>query len=216
MNILILEDEPFIAYDLKRTLDKLGYSNCNVFKSYEDAKRSLTMNLPNIAFIDIQLAGKQTGLNFAEDCKKIGIPFIITTSFTDETIIKKAIKHSPIAYIVKPYKQGEILAALTLYKQKLEESLYITITDGKKTYSIITNEVLYLEADTPYINIHTTNRIITIRDSLTNIVSIFNSESIIRVHKSYAVSLKKINSQGITFLEINNVKIPISKKYYSP
>ncbi|MDG1333021.1 MAG: response regulator transcription factor [Crocinitomicaceae bacterium] len=215
MNILILEDEPLIAHGLKNTLKGLGYNDSVSYGEYGLAAAAIEIIKPDLAFIDIQLKGSESGLQFAEKCKLKSIPFIFLTSFDDHLTINNALNKKPISYLVKPIKESDILVALTLFENLKKDLDVVNIEDGKKMYMIRSKEVLFFESNSPYVKIHLENKVITVRNSLTNILEKFPEYQFTRVNRSCAVSLEKIEFKGINHLIINGIKIPLSKKYSS-
>ena len=215
MKILILEDEPLIAYGLKNTLKGLGYADSVSYGEYGLAIAAVDLVKPDLAFIDIQLQGSESGLQFAEKCNLKSIPFIFLTSFDDPRTINNAINKKPISYLVKPIKDSDILVALSIFENLKRDLDIVNIEDGKKKYMIRCKDVLFFESNSPYVKIHLVEKVITVRYSLSNILSKFPECQFTRVNKSCAVSLEKVEFKGINHLTVNGIKIPLSKKYYS-
>jgi len=55
MNILIAEDEPIIALDIQRTLEKLGYRVCDVVDTGERAVEAAEACRPDLVLLDIKI-----------------------------------------------------------------------------------------------------------------------------------------------------------------
>ena len=124
--ILIVEDERIIGEDLKRTLVGLEYEVTNVVPTGEDALVSLVDNFPDVVLMDINLAGQMSGIETASKVKKdFGIPVIYVTAYADKETLEKARITEPYGYILKPFEERELNAAIdmALYKSKMNRLL---------------------------------------------------------------------------------------------
>jgi two-component system LytT family response regulator len=74
-------------------------------------------------------------------------------------------------------------------------------------------DILWLEKDGNYINLHLKDRTILIRESMVDIFDLVSPAEFIRVHKSYVVAIKHIAMIETHQLTINGEKIPIGSTY---
>jgi len=122
VNILIVEDEAIVAFDLERTIRTLGYNVTARVTNHDDAISSIKEDEPTIVFLDINLGkGKKDGIETAKSIKKIkNIPIIYLTAFSDDETMQRAVETNPVSYQLKPFKREEIksILLLTLYKIK--------------------------------------------------------------------------------------------------
>ncbi|WP_233188572.1 LytTR family DNA-binding domain-containing protein [Tenacibaculum sp. SG-28] len=121
MQILIIEDEPRAARQLKNLLTKnsLPHTVLDVIDTVEDAVLWFKQNtVPDLVFMDIQLAD---GLSF-EIFEKIEVtaPIIFTTAFDQYAI--QAFKVNSIDYLLKPIQQKDLDFAI----QKFSKSKMVT------------------------------------------------------------------------------------------
>lgn len=120
--ILIVEDEPIIALDLKRTIEKLDFEVTNTATCYNTALNSVRVNKPDIILMDINLGKKgKDGIETTKKIQKISkIPIIYITGSTDLETLNRAIKTNPVSYITKPFKREDLKSniLLGLYKSK--------------------------------------------------------------------------------------------------
>jgi CheY-like chemotaxis protein len=63
--ILIVEDEPIIAWDLQRRLTRLGYVVLGSVSSGQDALEKALALKPDLILMDIRLAGTMDGIEAA-------------------------------------------------------------------------------------------------------------------------------------------------------
>ena len=122
--ILIVEDERIIAEDLKKTLVKFGYEVCSVVSSGIAAVEKADELRPDMILMDILLESDMTGIEAAEQIRTIfNIPVIYLTAYADDATLKKAKITEPFAYLLKPFEEKELKAAIEMsfYKSDMEK-----------------------------------------------------------------------------------------------
>ncbi|MBP9102713.1 MAG: DNA-binding response regulator [Chitinophagaceae bacterium] len=113
LNILILEDEPIIAMDLKDFCIELGHNVVAVCYNYTQALQQAELRNPNFALVDIRIGDKDDGITFGKKLtEEFGIPFIYITSFFDDNTLSQAKSTFPSGYLVKPISRGGLTAAI--------------------------------------------------------------------------------------------------------
>lgn len=120
-NILIVEDEKKTAEMLKELIEmQPEYLVVNSCDSIESAVSYLekNQNMLDLLFLDIQLADGESFEIFEETA--VNLPVIFCTAY-DEYLLK-AFKNNGIDYILKPFKEKDILQALAKFEQ-LKSSL---------------------------------------------------------------------------------------------
>ncbi|HEC78745.1 MAG TPA: PAS domain S-box protein [candidate division WOR-3 bacterium] len=124
--ILIVEDEMIVAKDIENILANRGFVVTAIANTGKKAIESIKKNKPDLILLDIVLKGKMDGIKTAEQIQKIfDIPIIFVTAFTNDTILQRAKKIEPYAYIVKPFEASELYTniEMTLYKHKMKQAL---------------------------------------------------------------------------------------------
>ena len=113
IRILIIEDEPPIARNLQQILDAKGYSVVGIAYDPTEAYDKLAAGNADLVLLDINLNGRFSGLDIAESIhEKYHIPFIFITSYADPDTLARAKVSQPVGYIVKPFTEDEIYAAI--------------------------------------------------------------------------------------------------------
>lgn len=187
LNILILEDEPIIAMDLKAFCEESAYNVVAVCYNYTQAIQEIELQNPNFALVDIRLGNNDYGLQFGKKLnEEFGIPFIYITSFFDDNTIKEAKTTYPSGYLVKPITKGGLTAAIQIGAANFSQWRNKNNFDEKvKKYSIqpLTNReteiLLHLMqgktnheiATAQFVSIH------TIKSHLKNLFQKFDVES---------------------------------------
>ena len=124
--IMIVEDEAVIALSLKQTLIRMGFNVVGISYSGKDALEKAGSLCPDLILMDIMLPGKIDGIETAKIARsKLNIPVIFLTAFSEDKIIERAKLAEPFGYILKPFQDREIRAAIevALYKKEMEEKL---------------------------------------------------------------------------------------------
>ena len=111
--ILVVDDEAIITMQLEERLQALGYDIVGTAASGEEAIAKAQTLKPDLVLMDIVMPGKFDGIEAARTI--IGnqdIPVVFVTSYADDAIIQKAKQVKPYGYIVKPFNELEIKAAI--------------------------------------------------------------------------------------------------------
>ena len=113
--ILIVEDERVPAEFLKRFIRKQGHEVVGVCDTAEAAIETAVETRPDIIFMDILLKGSLTGAEAAlRIADRIETRIIFLTAHSDPEMIEYAREAGAVNYLVKPYRDDQILAALQL------------------------------------------------------------------------------------------------------
>ncbi len=93
--------------------------------SGEDAIAKAKKIQPDLALMDIVMPGKLNGIEAAKILAGMDIPVVFVTSYADDTIIEKAKQAGPYGYIVKPFNELEIKAAIevALFRKTAEREI---------------------------------------------------------------------------------------------
>lgn len=127
--ILVVDDEAIITTQLEERLVAMGYEVAG--KAYS-AEKSIDMARklrPDLILMDIVMPGKLDGVDASGIIRKeLDIPVIYLTAYADDDLIKRANGTDPYGYIVKPFQEREIKAAIEIalrrkdFERQLQES----------------------------------------------------------------------------------------------
>lgn len=216
LSILVVEDEILIAETIKYYLQERGHEVVAIAISYEEAVEAYALQKPDIVLLDIRLYGTKSGLDFGKylNEQKNSAPFIFLTSQYDKRIVDQAIQLRPAGYLTKPIGKESIWTTVESAAQLNQSSSGATaIYDGKTNHKIKTEDILFIQADHVYVNIHTTKEeVIVARNSLQQIMTLINSDFLLFCHRSYIINLKHLTKWTKNTLTINDsISIPLSK-----
>ena len=119
MNVLIVEDEAHTASLLQEMIEEDGdFIVLEKLASIVEAVNYLTKYQQNLdlLFFDIQLADGQSFEIFKH--LDVTVPVVFCTAYDQYTL--QAIKSNGIDYVLKPFKESEIKAALEKYKKLIK------------------------------------------------------------------------------------------------
>jgi CheY-like chemotaxis protein len=120
--LLIVEDDPATASEINICAQSLGYHVLRTTSSAEEAI-SLARDLkPDLALMDIQLAGRMDGIEAAGRIRELKIPVVFLTGSSDPTTLERAKLTEPFGFITKPLRTRDlnIVVEIGLYKHKME------------------------------------------------------------------------------------------------
>lgn len=115
LRVLIIEDDPLIAAAIQRYLKSSGYLVCGIAYEEEEAMEALRTCDPEIILLDIHLGKGQEGIAIGRHIHNhLHLPFIYLTAFADRGTLEKAKATAPAGYVVKPFTEKDIFAALEI------------------------------------------------------------------------------------------------------
>ena len=120
INVLILEDDPIISLDIKAIVDDMDGFNSFIASNISDALKIAHKNILHIVLADIQIKGLLDGIDTAKTLQQLyHCQVIFLTSFSDEQTLQRACDIQTSGYILKPFREDELLASLKLSALKL-------------------------------------------------------------------------------------------------
>lgn len=121
-NILIVEDEFIVANDLRIMLQKAGFQVCGIAPSVTKAMDLINTKKPDWILLDIFLQGTKTGIDLAGQLGDMGIPFIYISANTNQAILEAAKATQPYGFLVKPFREKDLLVMLDIAMYRHEQS----------------------------------------------------------------------------------------------
>jgi PAS domain S-box-containing protein len=121
--VLIVEDEPIVALDLQQEIEAFGCEVVGTAESADEALMAVERNRPDLALMDVRIAGSMDGIQTARLLRSMyQVPVIFLTSYSDDSTITRAARELPYGYLTKPFQRGELKASLrvALHKAKLD------------------------------------------------------------------------------------------------
>ena len=122
-------------------------------------------------------------------------------------------------YLLKPIEFERFLVAVNKVKavqgEKSEgdEKDFIFLNVQKKKIKILFSEIVYIESQREYIKIVTTKREFISKMSTHEIESLLPPDQFKRIHRSFIISMSKIDSYTAESVEVNGISIPVGRQY---
>lgn len=122
-NILIIEDEFINAQLIAQTVYNLGHKVVATSTNAQDAYAVVQDHCIDLIFMDINLEGSVDGIACAKELMKHkNIPIIYTTAYSDTKTIKEASETNIYGYLIKPFDDRDIEAALNVAIVSIEKN----------------------------------------------------------------------------------------------
>src|SRR6516225_9004465 len=211
---IIIEDKPLAVKVLTDYIADVPFLELQkVFKDAILAADFLRFNETDLIFLDIHLP-KLKGITFL---KTLANPpaIIITTAYHQYAV--EGFNLNVTDYLLKPFEFSRFLTAVNKVndhrKSTDEPRDFIFVNVQKKKVKIQLSEILYIESQKEYIKIVTSKIEYVSKMSTNEIENILPSILFKRIHRSYIVSVNKIDSYTAEIVEINGVSIPIGRGY---
>jgi len=148
--IFIVEDEAIIRYDIRRTLERLGYDVVGTAQSAVEAIVAIEELRPDLVLMDIQLGGRIDGISATATIRKrLGVPVIYLTAHSDEATLARAKETGPHGYLIKPFNERDLRTAIEvgLRKHELEQQLAQRERWFSTTLASIGDAIIATDAD---------------------------------------------------------------------
>lgn len=222
---LVVDDEP-LARDLMRShIEKL--ENFEIVAECGDAMKAL-QELRNyqidLMFMDIQMP-QITGIEFLKTLKQTP-KVIITTAYREYAL--DGFELDVVDYLLKPITFERFLKSINKYYQLSQEELqnvsntsvsapiqeaFIYVKENKKVIKLHLNDILYVEGLSEYVQIYTQKKKIITKTSMTNMQKKLPDLNFMRIHKSFIVSMAKIEAFTSHSIEVPGKELPIGRSY---
>lgn len=176
----------------------------------------LEQNTVDIIFSDIEMPNIN-GLHFVKQLKNNPI-VIMTTAYSEYAI--EGFDLGVIDYLLKPITFERFSLAVEramklLANQQpnyLDQQGTIFIKTGNKQIKIAFDDIIYIEANGDYINIHTNQKRFSSYERMKNILKQLPQNQFFRIHHSYIINSQKISAIHQDKIELGEVILPISEK----
>ncbi len=228
INCITIDDEPLALEKLKDYIDKVQYLNLLAeFDNGADSLDYLKNNKVDLIFLDIQM-DDFTGIQLLEALQER--PKVILTTAYDQYAIK-GYELEVSDYLLKPIGFDRFIKSVEkVYSQiekeqitsdKLKESEmqsdkkgnFIFVKSDYKLQKVRFKDIQYIEGMKDYLRIVTPEKRLMVLQNFKKMEDILPDNKFVRVHKSYIISVDKIDSIGKKSLKVGEMNIPIGESY---
>ena len=179
----------------------------------------------DILLLDIQMPDL-TGLELLSILKNRPA-VILTTAYAEYAL--EGYRLDVMDYLLKPVSFERFMQAInkaiewTRYKKEPQTSLpqnnskflrdHLFVKSDYKQVKILFDDILYVEGLKEYVSIYTAEKRIITLETMKQMEVLLPAGDFLRVHKSYIVSMKKVEAVNGNMLEIGKERIPVGKSY---
>ncbi len=213
---IIIEDEPLALERTKKFVLKIPFLDLKAtFDNALNGLAYLNANKVDLLFLDINM-DELTGIELLES-SNIDSQVIITTAYQEYAL--KGYDLNVTDYLLKPFNFNRFLQAVNKAQDNLRpnnndiQTEFIFVKTENRLEKIIFEDIIYIEGMRDYRRIHTVDKKIMTLQNFKELEKVIPSKLVCRVHKSYMVSLKKIDSIERSRIKIADQLIPISDSY---
>jgi AmiR/NasT family two-component response regulator len=119
--ILIAEDEAIIRLDLRSLLGANGFDVCGEARDGEEAVALARSLEPDVAIMDVKMP-RLDGIDAARKIlEERPIPIVMLTAYGQEELVSRALEAGVFGYLVKPFREQDLLAAIRAASARHEE-----------------------------------------------------------------------------------------------
>lgn len=210
---VVVDDEPMAREIIENYIAKTP--NLSLIKSCKNASEAIEFlqeNTVDLFFLDINMP-EITGLSLAKIIHK-KTKIIFTTAYRDYAI--DGFNLNVVDYLLKPISFDRFLEATqkVFLLEIIEKSKdFMFVRADRKMVKINFDDILYIESLSDYVKIFTSKNMIITRETISNLEAKLSAKKFIRIHRSFIISIKNINSYTNEFIEINQKALPISRSY---
>lgn len=173
----------------------------------------------DLILLDIEMPG-MTGLELIRNLGNKRPLIIFTTAKTDYAV--EAFELNVVDYLVKPVTPARFVQAIERANEALNsdkevvnvnEQEFVFVKDNGVLKRINVDDIMFLEAMGDYVKVHTGQKFHVLHSTLKSIEEKLPSSKFIRVHRSYIVSLNKIDYIQEGVISIGKSNVPVADTY---
>ena len=220
MKALIVDDNDIARTTLAHLAKQVpNLTIVNEYSNAIEAYNHLQNNQVDLIFLDIEMP-EMTGIELTKNLSGKDIIIIFTSSNKDYAL--EAFELNIADYILKPVMPARFLQAVSKAQSILEsrkEDVEVTkdeflfVRDSNITRRLKLDDIFYAEAMGDYVKFYTREKMFAIHGKMKTAEERLPKDHFIRVHRSYIVSIGKIDTLQDGGVMINGKFIPVADAY---
>lgn len=225
MKAIIVDDEPLAQNVIEQYALKIP--DLEISAKCNDAicaHKTLQEEKIDLIFLDINMP-KLSGISFLKNLKEPPL-VIFTTAYSDYAL--EGYELNAVDYLKKPFSFERFSKAffkaheLFLLKRKQDNPIisgqdsqkdFAFIKSNKKTYKVKFNDIYFIEGLGDYIQIHLKDQKIVTNLSMKKMLDLLPGNQFYRIHKSFIISVDKIDLVEGNTVKINEKRLPVGNSY---
>ena len=219
INCIALDDEPLALDLIEDNIRKVPFlhlvKKCN---NSMEASEVMSKEKIDLIFLDIEMPNI-SGIGFMKSLAYKPMVILITAY---EKYAIEGFEQDVLDYLLKPVSFERFLKAANKAMEYFsfvnntdvaKKSKFIFVKADYKILKINFDDILYIEGLKDYIKIYTSGKLVMTLSSMKAIEEKLPKEDFVRVHKSFIVSVPKIESISKSRIHIGSKEIPVSDSY---
>ena len=243
IRILLIEDEAILALDLADLLQGEGYAVVGIADNGPQALELYQEHLVDLVLCDIRIRGPWDGIETVRRLAAVrAVPIIYLSAFSDRATRERALLTLPAAYLLKPVTLDSLRVAIELALHTLNSQIAVVAvpeTDGgarvvppaighepllrladqvfiRQNYRFMRvplAEIILLQADNTHTLLFASGRKFALRLPLGQVLDRLASNDLVRVHRSYAVNIRRADSFTEQEIILAEQVVPLGRQY---
>ncbi|WP_128543230.1 LytR/AlgR family response regulator transcription factor [Larkinella soli] len=220
LRCIIIEDEPLAVKVLADYIAQVPFLDLTgTFRDAILATDYLRNHSVDLIFLDIHLP-RLKGMAFLKTLTHLPA-VIVTTAYHQYAV--EGFNLNVTDYLLKPIEFERFLIAVNKVKKAvpdvspLPESPeirdFIFLNVQKKKVKVLFSDLLYVESQREYVKIVTTRQSFVSKMSTHEIEALLPISLFKRIHRSFIVAVRRIDSYTADSVEIGGISIPIGRGY---
>lgn len=238
IKILVVEEDPLYALDLRRLFKELEYDLIGVVDNPDEVQEIVKNDYPDLILMGIKINGELNGIELAKKIQrtdKVGVIFM--TSFQDQKYFDQAKEIEYFGYLVKPFNkltlQSTIELALlriadlnaaqpilevdvnSIWNEDLILENCVFIKRNNKLEKVNISQIEFIQSEGNYCVISTEKKKYALKMSLIKIRKMLDSYPFARVNKRHIINMSLISSIDLSTnqININEASFSIGRTY---
>ena len=224
MTICYCEDEPAQAKSFAIEIDQWAKNkniavHTDLFESAEEYLFKAGKSVYDVIFLDISMRG-QNSMELARQIREKEKDVILVFVTSDASYVFDGYEVGAYRYLMKPVEAKKLWEILdyTRVQRAAEEDNYILVKKDSQSVRVNLRDVLYIEAQKHYVNLHLENEEpMTVKAVFAELLQEIQEKSgtVLTTHRSYAVNIDKVVRIGRTECILSDgSSFPVSRNFY--
>src|SRR4051812_2398829 len=216
MKAIAIDDERIALEVVKAHAAKVPYIElAGLFTDAFKAMEYLQNEPVDLIFLDIKMPDI-SGIEFFNSLSRKPL-LIFTTAYTEHAVT--SFEMDAVDYLLKPFSLARFIKgcnkAYELHKIRNVAAMadHLYVKTGYEQVKVLYDDILYLEAAGNYVTFVLKDKQVLSRSTFAEAINLLPADKFVRIHRSYIVSLKKIDKIEKHQVTIGKVTLPIGDAY---
>lgn len=217
VNCIIVDDEPAAREILERYVSRCDALHLVAVCSHAfEAGEALKNHDIQLIFLDINMP-RLSGMQFYKSLENP--PFVIFTTAYPEYAVE-GFEVNAVDFLLKPFPFDRFEAAvrkateiIRSREQMLPGNAFILLRSDKKLFRVGIDDIYHIKAVGDYVQVFFGEKSILVHSTFQNLLNQLPQDEFVRVHKSHAIALNKVETIDGNTVRLNGKSIPVGLSY---